>query len=64
MLMGCQPQSLQVKIFILIIIDTKKNKDSLMLKKKRTDFFKALEVLQEIGTGKQLMSAQLQDIET
>ena len=56
-------QSLQVKIFILIIIVTKKDRDLLMLKRRLIDFFKALEVPLEIGTGKQLMSAQLQDIE-
>ena len=63
MLMVFLQQSLQVKIFILIIIVTKKDRDLLMLKRRLIDFFKALEVPLEIGTGKQLMSAQLQDIE-
>ena len=61
--MGFQPQSLQVKIFILIIIVMKKDRDLSMLKRRLIDFFKALEAPLEIGTGKQLMSAQLLDIE-
>ena len=55
MLMEFLLQYLQVKIFILIIIVMKKDKGLLMLKKKPIDSFKALEVLQETGIGKQPM---------